>query len=198
MATSIDIRQIWTSLRQNSLNKLTIFVVNLFLPFLSIPVMQRMLPFLYVLRFLLGLSHITCIILRKHFILFKIIYKLWVVIFNLYSIHSHRRCCWLLISVFSLGCGLKIGSNLWDFLLYSFVLFFDIALFFFVMPLESIVFVLMMQFVNAFVIADGSGNIISLSIVDFFYFPEMPHIHFVSHLLVDYPSTCWVYHQGFH
>lgn len=185
-------------MRKNSFNKLIIFVVYLFLSFLTIPVMQRMLPFLYVLHVLLGLSNITCINLWNQFIHFQLIYKLWVVIFKLYSIHSHRRCWWLLICVFYLSCGLKIGSNLGDFLLYPFVLFFDITLFFFVMPLESIVFVLMMQFVNAFVIANGSGNIISLSIVNFFYFPKMPHIHFVPHLLVDYSSTCWIYHQGFH
>ncbi len=62
------------------------------------------------------------------------------------------------------------------------------------MPLKSIALMLVVQLTDAFIIFDILYDILSLSVIYLFHFPQMLHVHLVPHFLVDNFAACRVYH----
>lgn len=187
--------QIGAPLRLYGLYKLIIFPIDFLLPPLTISIVQGDL--LILILFLLKRSFFSTTVIQKAFFMLLNPY-FWIFIWVLESNWFDRRCFWGLICSFPLCFGVEIGSDFWYLLLDLIVSFLNVALFLFVMPLESVAFMFMVQIIDTFIIFDVSGDVFGLSVTDLLDFPQMPHVHLIPHFLVDYPSACWVHHQSSH
>lgn len=185
--------QIGAPLRLYRLYKFIIFPVDFLLSPLTISIVQGDLLILLLLK----RSFLCSTVILKAFLMLLISY-FWVFIWVLESNWFDRWCFGGLVCSFPLCFGVEVGSDFWYLLFDLIVSLLDAVLFFFVMPLESVAFMFMVQIIDTFIIFDVSGDVFCLSVTDLLDFPQMPHVHLIPHFLVDYPSACWVHHQSSH
>lgn len=155
---------------------------NLLLSLQPIAIMKRLSDF-FLIAFWLRYFLITLFCsLFLPYLIFRI--------FTLYSWGS--RICPTICYVIWM---IEIRFYLFHFLFHFFVHFLNYKMLFFILPLKSISFMLMVKFIDASISFNILTYLLSFSIIDLFHFTQMSHVDFISHFTVHNFSRVYrVYH----
>lgn len=81
---------------------------------------------------------------------------------------------------------MQVGPNLFDLFCDFLIALIDFFMYYLMLPIESLHFPFVMEFINAAVIFEVFVNFLGITIADLLHLPQMPQIHLVTHLGKDY------------
>ncbi len=81
---------------------------------------------------------------------------------------------------------MQVGPNLFDLFCDFLIVLIDFFMYYLMLPIESLRFSFVMEFINATVIFEVFVNFLGITIADLLNLPQMPQVHLVTHLGKDY------------
>ena len=157
-------------------------MLNLLLPLEPISIMEWLSDFfLSALGLRYFLITFLCSLLLSSFILR---------VFILYSRCSRvsSALCYVILMI-------KVWLYFFHLLFHFLVHLFNHKILFFILPLKSISFMLLMKFIDAPISFNILTYLLSFSIIDFFHFTKVSHVDLISHFPIDDLSRVYrVYH----
>ena len=143
-------------------------MVDLLLSFLSITIMKWLLSFFFLLLFLCMIDFFIIYLFFLSYVIRSINWQLRIFYLRWRRLILNCWCFCMWVFLFFIDFELKKRSNLCNFLLDFCVFLSNYLIFFFMMPLECILAMFMMEIIDATIGFKIFRDLLCLSIIDFF------------------------------